>query len=497
MSQPPPRPAMPPRPPHLWEGSPSAHPSHHPIAPGEFGPPPSPPPEFGPPPTGSPGPGGSTGPARGRRRTVALVLAALLVVAGLGAGGWALFGPSSAGDDEAAERPPHRTRTELAWSEDAEAPDEGVLDTPGTWFTDAHAVKAQPERVVALGLADGERDWSLPLDGTLCGTSLESVAGRAAVQHGPGCTELTLLDLDKGRELWTRRLSDPFDPGRFEAGELAVTRNTVAISSVSGSAVYRISDRKKVYDDGGTADGCHPVGVRGGEALVARVQCGGANAGQVWGFDPETGERAWKWEAPRGLDIAKIVATSPAVVGMQTESSDGAEFLMRLGDEGREPVKMEMQRQNAYLCSNPTALCTDVVVGDGAVYVPGETHSSHGDGSATVNEVIAYDLETGKVKWSGEPEDKRELAPVATLDGDLIAYETATQEKGGALLRFDGETGERSVYERHPVATSERESDMADDAVPLLHQGMFFLAAEEIYGRDRGEEAKSLLAAFR
>lgn len=88
-------------------------------------------------------------------------------------------------------------------------------------------------------------------------------------------------------------------------------------------------------------------------------------------------------------------------------------------------------------------------------------------------------------------------APGGRVPGDLVAYQPPTAEKGGALLRFDGATGRRSVYERHPAATSEREGELLRNAVPYLYRGMFFLAAAEIYEWEEGDPETALIAAFR
>ncbi|AXK35411.1 hypothetical protein DVA86_24940 [Streptomyces armeniacus] len=480
---------------------------HEPVAPRhQLIPPqwdtPTPPPGFGPPvPPGGTGPSGGGGGRR--RRNALLTVLAVLLAAGLGTGGWLIArdgsrtgsesGPAARDDSPL---PEHRASAGIAWTKPArQAPEQAPA--PGTWFTDEAVVKTQPDEVVAHDLATGKKRWGVPLQGRVCGTSVESAAGRAAVQHGDECRSLTVVDLEEGKRLWTRQLTDPDDPERFEAGEVAVTENTVGIASLSGWSVYRIDDRKRLHGSSPTSE-CGAKGMRGGEQLVVTGYCDNLGSSEVWVYDPKTGKPDWTWDVPGDLEALKIPSTSPLVVALGREETGEVEFLMHLEGEGRKPVRIDMKRQARYICSDQNALCPGIVVSDDAVYVQGESHSSAGDGGATVNSVLAHDLKTGAAVWVGEPEDKRELVLAGTVDGDFVGYEPPTGEKGGALLRYDRKTGKRTVYERHPAQTSEQEIGLAEDALPVLHRGMFFLAAQEVTSEAPEEETASpLVAAFR
>ncbi|MFF3764794.1 PQQ-binding-like beta-propeller repeat protein [Streptomyces sp. NPDC001922] len=486
------------RPPQIWDTGlrPPRPPSE---APG-FGPPP---PAFGPPADGPGLPGDGGGPPRGggagTRRTALIITLALVLVAGLGTAGWLLM---AGGEDrpEGAPLPKHRTASRIAWEEPVPTLEDSVQPTSGTWFTDRYVAKALPNKVVAYDLASGDRAWTVPLDGVVCATSTEAVAGRAAVQHGEGCRKLTVIDLEKKRELWTDELHDPTDPENFMEGELALSEKLVVLTSGSGSAAYRIDNKKKVYRDNGYVEDCSlsaAAGEESGKSLLVVASCGEAGGRQVWALDPETARRKNVWDVPDNLDVTNILSTSPPVIALQSQQAESVEYILRLRPGNRKPTKISVGEKGQYLCANDSPRCSDIVVTDDTVYLSGPTHESYGDGATLMNEVVAYDLGTGKSKRLLEPDNKRELEPFAVLDGDLIAYEPPTEEKGGVLLRYDAETGKRTVYERHPDWSSERESAIEQDAVPLLHRGMFFLAAEEIYSREEGESPKPLIAAFR
>ncbi|KNE79867.1 hypothetical protein ADZ36_25310 [Streptomyces fradiae] len=426
---------------------------------------------------------------------VAAVLATVLA----GGGAWLLYGDGD-GDGEkpsaGAPLPGHRKNAEIAWERPApRIPD--VRDTPGTWFTAETVVKAALTEVAGHRLDTGKKEWRVPLRGVACATSGEAVAGRAAVQHGHACELLTVVDLEQGTALWTRRVPVPADAGP-EPWELAVTEQTVAVAAQRVTTVYRIADRKAVQQLNRSGDTCRAHGVTGGSRLVARAWC---DDGTKWirVHDPATGKREWSWRVPDGLRVQGIPSVEPLVVVLEGDAAAGTHSVHHLPGEGEPPVVMDLGRD----ADRETGLCEDVTVCPGAVaggrtlYVRGVTRDSLGDSSASENAVIAYDLRTGRARWAGEPEAKRTLRPVAEFQGDLVAYEPPTAEKGGALLRFDGATGRRSVYERHPAATSEREGELVRNAVPYLHRGMFFLAAAEIYEWEEGDPETALIAAFR
>ncbi|MEU4686275.1 hypothetical protein [Streptomyces xinghaiensis] len=422
-------------------------------------------------------------------------MAAVLLTALAGGGAWLLYGNGEE-PGAGAPLPGHRKNAGIAWERPAPRIP-GVQETPGTWFTEETAVRVALTEVVGLRLDTGKRTWRVPLRGVACATSAEAVAGRAAVQHGHACELLTVLDLEKGAALWTRRVEPPADTDP-EPWELAVTERTVTVAAQGATTVYRIADRKAVQQLNRSADPCRAHGVTGGRRLVARAWCDDGTT-WIWVLDPATGKREWTWRVPSGLTVQGIPSVAPLVVALERDVMGGTHSLYHLPGKGEQPVAVDLGRdadRETGLCEDVT-VCPGAVVGERTLYVRGVTHDSVGDSSARENAVVAYDLRTGKAAWAGEPEAKRNLRPVAEFRGDLIAYEPPTAEKGGALLRYDGRTGRRSVYERHPAATSERESEIARNAVPHLHRGMFFLAAAEIYEWEEGDPETVLIAAFR
>lgn len=525
MNQPPPPPGGPSGPavPGPWTPPP---PAQRTGPPGAFGPsptpPPAPPPRLSPPPAPpvpvapvpphgqTPAPQGRPcaatppypappPPAGGRRGGTApiAVLAAVLVTLLAVGGAWLLYGGGDA--EEGAGLPPHRKNAALAWEQPVPRVPL-VEETPATWFSEEFVVKVPVTEVTGFRRDTGKRAWRVPLKGVTCGTSLEATADRAAVRHGLSCELLTVVDLARGEALWTRKLPVPAgtEPDTVDPGRLAVTEETVAVVLEESAFVFRIADQKVLQRLNRLDGSCSVKSVRGGAVLVARAACDGTQS--VWVHDPVTGEREWTWPVPAGLQVEGFPSASPLVVTLHRDIAEGTHSVYHLPGKGEPAVVIDMGRdvdREAGLCEHVTPRCPGAVAGEGTLYLQGPSHDSPGDSSALENEVVAFDLRTGKARWAAKPEAKRELVAVAEFRGDLIAYEPATPEKGGALLRYDGGTGRRSVYERHPSVTSERESEVATNAVPLLDRGMFFLAAEAVYEWEEGQPERALVAAFR
>ncbi|WP_158711047.1 PQQ-binding-like beta-propeller repeat protein [Streptomyces albus] len=426
------------------------------------------------------------------------MLAAVLVTLLAGGGAWLLYGDGDSGEDGEA-LPPHRQNAALAWEQPVPRVPL-VEETPTTWFTEKFVVKVPVTEVAGFRRDTGKRAWRVPLRGVTCGTSVEAAAGRAAVRHGLSCELLTVIDLARGEALWTRKLPVPAgtEPDTVDPGRLAVTEEAVAVVLEESATVFRIADQKVLQRLDRLDGSCGVKSVRGGAVLVARAACDGRQV--VWVHDPVTGEREWAWPVPAGLQVEGFPSASPLVVTLHRDITEGTHSVYHLPGKGKPAVPIDMGRnvdREAGLCEHVTPRCPGAVAGERTLYLQGPKHASPGDSSAQENEVVAFDLRTGKAMWAAKPEAKRELVPVAELQGDLIAYEPATPEKGGALLRYDGGTGRRSVYERHPSLTSEREREVARNAAPLLDRGMFFLSAEDVYPWEEGEPEPALVAAFR
>lgn len=262
-------------------------------------------------------------PAGGRRGGARLlaVVAAVLATVLAGGGAWLLYGDGDGEEPTAdAPLPGHRKNAEIAWERPApRIPD--VRDTPGTWFTAETVAKAALTEVAGHRLDTGKKEWRVPLRGVACATSAEAVAGRAAVQHGHACELLTVVDLEQGTALWTRRVPVPAgaDP---EPWELAVTEQTVAVAAQGVTTVYRIADRKAVQQLNRSEDTCRAHGVTGGSRLVARAWC---DDGTKWirVHDPATGKREWSWRVPDGLRVQGIPSVEPLVVVLEGDAAGG------------------------------------------------------------------------------------------------------------------------------------------------------------------------------
>ncbi|MBQ0984380.1 hypothetical protein KBZ10_07570 [Streptomyces sp. F63] len=200
------------------------------------------------------------------------------------------------------------------------------------------------------------------------------------------------------------------EPDIVDPGRLAVTEGTVAVVLEESATVFRIADQKVLQRLNRLDGSCGVKSVRGGAVLVARAACDGRQV--VWVHDPATGEREWTWPVPAGLRVEGIPSVSPLVVTLHRDITEGTHSVYHLPGKGEPAVLVDMGRnvdREAGLCEHVTPRCPGAAAGERTLYLQGPSHASPGDSSAQENEVVAFDLRTGKAKWAAMPEAKREL----------------------------------------------------------------------------------------
>ncbi|MGW7520343.1 outer membrane protein assembly factor BamB family protein [Streptomyces sp. NPDC054796] len=500
-------------------GQPNPYAGHPPQQPPPY-PPPFPhqgPPVPPGPPTMPPDPSGGGG-RKGRR--TALLAGVLALALGLGGGLWFTVGPGSgsgggSGEDRVEQSAPpehsHKKTSAMAWQ--APAPkgkikDHVASDARGTWFTEKAVIKAEIKQVKTYARDDGKVLGEVTLPGDICGDRVPPSGGTLAVTYKSGkvCDKLTLIDLAEHKRVWTKTLPDEYADGE----------------PVTWSTHTRVKDTLYVALDGrltalNAADGERrwtrnlPKGwawghVVGGEGrLLTTLQrtdgsrTGTGSTSRVRELSPADGATKWTWRVPANKRVEVFASTSPLVLGLATGKEYVVTEFVSLSDSGKRRAGIPLLKSGPRSkdgvpnlkhvpgCGYGGDGCSDTVITNDMVYLPTEDARSGGDADWEENKIVAYSLATGRVEWSKTTGPKRSGIPVDVDGGNVIVYAEATAESGGQLIRFDPDTGARSVYQKHPDSDSDTERRTYAPGTPLpvyLDRGQFFIVSESLGGSE-------------
>ncbi|MEV4435075.1 PQQ-binding-like beta-propeller repeat protein [Streptomyces sp. NPDC049585] len=431
--------------------------------------------------------------AGGRRRTwlkPALVGLALAVV--LAAGGWAVWsftgGPASGGSKGGGTGGKPAAGSVVWTAESRTKPDEKSMRSAlGTWFTDSLVVKAEPDMVTAYDIRTGEKKWSFLLAGSLCAASRESDGGTAvvSVEYEGVCARLMAFDLRDGKRKWEELLVDDKDeaealkPDKWlkAALELAVHDGHLYATWGAGEQTRRLSDGKRVGSIKRKA--CEMVDSAGGARLIAITYCDFKSDGEITirSLDPKNLDKPkWTTKLPRRDGFLSIISTNPLVLA-QAPGKGGPDarydFVVLDPDSGKEktrvPYNSFWQLGSCFLADSG---CTGVLADKDSLYVSGK------------GVTMAYDLATGKERWTYKADANRYTIPVAVHGGRVAAYTVATPERRGRIAYLDTATGKAVRTVEHSDTAKDRKNEammsridgfprLVDDRLLLVNDGQF------------------------
>ncbi|MEU4256473.1 PQQ-binding-like beta-propeller repeat protein [Streptomyces fradiae] len=498
-----PPPGQPPTAPYGYPGQPPYQPP--PGAPGQppgYGYPTAPMHQM--PPPGMPGAPAGRGGRGGLSAQVKIVIAAVVAVAlivgtgvwyastkggdpapataggtsgGTGTDGGKADGGPAAPDGPGKEKVPGNTQAKVAF----QIPVPVVTDmvtTTGSWLTDKTYVKSGVNEVVGYDPVKGAKLWSVPLPGELCAstrhvkdnkTALVFAAAKPTPQNKyPGCSEVAVLDLDAGKLLWTRSVS--LDGGRkLNMSEVTIGAGTVAAAAVQGGAAWDLATGKELWRPQDNAEGCRDMGYGGGEGLVAARKCGDSDnvSVTIQNLNPATGAPVSEFKMPTGVEYASVVSTRPLVVAADVGDTAGdgssiSDFFSIDEKTGKlkAQIPADADRYAAECGATDVERCEKLVVGNNRLYLPTEQHEG-GTDSRRVNEIVSFDLTTGKPTGDRlDSGDGVELYPVRMDGGNLIVYRTPGYERGGEVVSVDGGTFKETLLMKTPadrtISTIER-----------------------------------------
>lgn len=447
-------------------------------------------------PVGAVGAGGP-GDARGRRKKpvglILLLVIALLVLGGAGAGAWYMFVGSPSNN--------------VLWSVPAPKqqgnPGDSSLmpETRGTWFTDEAVVHTLPDGVKAYDLDTGEQLWATALPGDAnqaCVAPDSSSGGIGVVAYGEGlaCDHLVAYDLDSGKELWRKDLR----PGDTTSGSnvtVARAGNVVVVTAGKTTLALNQSDGTPAWDPKRFATAqCRTGEFTGGKALIRVRGCVGDDVGsdgygkhwdEVSLIDPATGQARWTYRhEPRDdsfgdLSNKDVISTSPIVIVGGGEDGEG---LFALDDRTGKvrsrfsPAKPAEHVMTDYWQGGPWPEAA--VFGD--TFVLGASEGNQG------GVVVAYDLDSGKQLWKTEPAEYREYFPLPAAGGDrILAYVSdGHPDRGPRLVELGAEDGAMKTVVEYPA---DADADISGTSTPYWHEERLYVSATRpplVWGNEKG-----------
>lgn len=497
--------------------------------PGPYGPPPSPTQEQ--PPTQPQPPGG-----RGRRTTavIAAVVAALLAVGGVT--WYALGGSDGRKDDKKASPsgspaptkstakpsgPPAPDAAAAARYNAGRAPgDASVLwvrkndiDVPqlggfvfGPWHVGDVVVTAMYRTVTAHSVKDGTVKWRLTLDTEVCkAPHLPSEDGKIALAlkdrlhaETDECRRLQMVDLRAGKVGWQQKVAKEGDFDFMSDYSIAMSGGTVTFGRHGYSTGYRLSDGKQLFGRWDKSE-CQPYAYAGGPKLVAAVSCPTSDAEkpqeEIHEVDPVTGKSRWKYRLPVGYRVDHVLSVRPLVVSA-TYRAQGGHGIVVLNEDGTKRTSLKGDGQYAEGCADESThdgnlqRC-QVVADDTTVYM-----ATAGASKDKANEIVAFDLGTGKVvrRIPGMP--GRTAWPLRMEGGSLVVRMAALLDEPGSLATVAPGATKAVELLRVPRAAGRAESRYY--ASPALYvDGRYILVQSLIVGTtDDEEREKETLMAF-
>ncbi|MET7681889.1 PQQ-binding-like beta-propeller repeat protein [Streptomyces sp. NPDC005423] len=383
----------------------------------------------------------------------------------------------------------------------------------GSWLTDTVYAKSGIAEITGYDRDKGGKLWTIKLPGPVCQSSDHVTAdGRTAVAFQPkmppknssaGCSQVAAIDLNKGTKLWTKTANS--GDQLINWNNITVGGNTVAVGSTSGGAAFDISTGKALWTPKQT-DTCYDAGYGGGTKLVAVRKCGSYDSPvlHIQNIDPASGKVIAEYKMTQGIEYAAVVSTDPLVVAADVGDSAGdgsgiSDFFSIDNRTGALRAHISAPGKTyAARCDDIDQLdhCSGLAVGNDRLYIATEEHDGSGGSYSRTNEIVSFDLATGKE--TGQRADAGNGYTIAPLrmDGEnVLAYKSPPYDKGGQIVSVDGGTFKQTKLLENPK--TDAESTMSPQYSEILYgQGHLYLA--EVYA-DKASSAsdkKYLAIAF-
>ncbi|WP_256961784.1 PQQ-binding-like beta-propeller repeat protein, partial [Streptomyces sp. NRRL B-24572] len=407
------------------------------------------------------------------------------------------------------EKVPANTKAKMAYTV-AEPKVADITDVSGSWLTDKAFVKPGVNSLVAYDLDKPTVLWTLPLTGQVCGASrhvtadnkaaiLFEAAKRVAPRFYQNCTEVGVVDLNTGKLLWSTSVTGgTAGDQKVRFNEVTLSGATVAAGGTDGGAAFDLANGNPRWKPQANDQNCYDMGYGGGEGLVAVRKCGSYDSPNVLiqNLNPTTGAPLSQYKMPPGVKYASVVSTKPLVVAADVGETAGdgsgiSDFFSIDEKTGKLKAKITADAdQYAARCrATEVESCTQALVGNGRLYVPTEEHEgSTGEYGSETNEIIAFDLATGRTApEKADAGDGFTSVPLRMDGGNLIVYKEPPYDKGGRIVSVDGGTMKETLLLENPADKTihNAETSFSLNGAELLYRDGRFFISETMVSKPR------------
>ncbi|MET9692737.1 PQQ-binding-like beta-propeller repeat protein [Streptomyces sp. NPDC006514] len=334
------------------------------------------------------------------------------------------------------------------------------VDAAGQWVIGDTVVKTLWKNLTGYSVTDGKEKWTLPFPAQICSVAPQTTAeGRTVVMYRDGegentsCTQLRVVDLKTGKEVWSKEVPKEGLFDIFTSPTLSMIGDTVTVSRGGNASAFKISNGDKLFASP-VGDGCNPDSYEAGNGkMIALATCSDEDStAEVHGIDPVTGAKGWAYRLPAKFKVTSIYSVNPTVIDIGNEQTKQRSIVV-LGPDGKQTATLAGEGSFAVGCGDTglfrsLATCPSAVVDGNTLYLP----TAAGTGKA--NEIVAFDLTTGKDKWRVPAGGTRTLTPLKAVNGQLVAYRKAEEDQGGEVLSIPAAGGTPTALLRHPSGTA-------------------------------------------
>ncbi|NLU69996.1 hypothetical protein [Streptomyces sp. HNM0574] len=518
------QPGMPAQPGPPPQGGGYGYPQQGPPPGGAFGAPQQPGPPFGAPQAGPPGmypgmpgpgfPGGpgKTGGGNSGAKVAAIIAVAVVLVVAVGIGGWLVLSGDDGGNTTATGGT-SGTGTGGGGAEaeqliDVKAPTVSeVTNVSGGWLVGDVFAKSSATEIVGTSVTDGSRAWTIPLKGGICAASQEktddgkvALVAKGSTASDANCDRLVLVDLTRHKVEWDKPL--PNRPSRSN-DNVTISGDTVATAWIGGAAGYRVSSGQQIWKAKDDAQ-CEDQGYAGGEELYAVVQCGhsfdSSQKYTVEKLDPATGKSQGRFQAPKGVQSVRVASTDPLVVVVGAGESTPTD-VMTVGDDHKLKARISLGDRYNKPCGTEVQSCFGMAVGEDEVYLSTTEHAGSGEAGRRTNEIMAFDMDSGKTKWKSEAGEDRQIVPFTVEDGKVLGYKLPGYQQGGEIVSVTPGSGAQKTLLRMPkseVGQGEQAFSLSTYSVrqPILFEDGKLFLQEKLVSEPRAGSQPKLAVGF-
>ncbi|MFI1150364.1 PQQ-binding-like beta-propeller repeat protein [Streptomyces sp. NPDC020817] len=346
------------------------------------------------------------------------------------------------------------------WLKTAKVDGPGLgVDSAGQWIVGDTVVKSVWKNLTAYGVTDGKEKWTLAFPTPICSVTKQTTAESKTVvmvKDGDGdsatCNQMKQVDLKAGKEGWTKEVPKE---GLFDimtSPSLGITGDTVAVSRSGTASAFKVSTGDKLFGSA-NAEGCKPDSyVAAKNKMIAISTCYDDDlSSEVSDADPVTGKKTWTFKLPAKYKVGAVYSLDPLVLDIGNQDKKERAIVV-LGPDGKQRATVSGEGSFATECTNglfrSVEVCSTTAVDGNTLYMPTVAESGK------ANEIVAFDLDSGKAKWRTPAGDGRTITPLSAANGQLIAYRKATSEQGGEVVSIPAAGGTPTVVLRNPSGTS-------------------------------------------